>query len=59
MISAGGRARSAPPGPRRIRSSPAWRKALLHRYAVTAAGRLAALQDPVGQAELRAALRVE
>ncbi|WP_372622768.1 MmcB family DNA repair protein [Falsiroseomonas sp.] len=35
------------------------RKALLHRYAVTAAGRLAALQDPVGLAELRAALRVE
>lgn len=39
--------------------SPARRKALLHRYAVTAAGRLAALQDPAGLAELRAALRVE
>jgi hypothetical protein len=35
------------------------RRALLHRYAVTAAGRLAALQDPAGLAELRAALRVE
>jgi hypothetical protein len=39
--------------------APARRKALLHRYAVTAAGRLAALQDPVGLAEMRAALRVE
>jgi hypothetical protein len=39
--------------------SPARRKALLHRYAVTAASRLAALQDPAGLAELRAALRVE
>ena len=39
--------------------APPRRKALLHRYAVTAAGRLAALQDPAGQAELRAALRVE
>jgi hypothetical protein len=35
------------------------RKALLHRYAVVAAGRLAALQDPAGLAEARAALRVE
>jgi hypothetical protein len=35
------------------------RRALLHRYAVTAAGRLAAFQDPVGLAELRAALKVE
>lgn len=41
------------------RLAAARRKALLHRYAVTAAGRLAALQDPVGLAELRAALRVE
>ena len=39
--------------------APARRRALLHRYAVVAAGRLAALSDPVGQAELRAALRVE
>ncbi len=39
--------------------APARRRALLHRYAVTAAGRLAALQDPVGLAEMRAALRVE
>jgi len=39
--------------------APARRRALLHRYAVTAAGRLAALQDPASLAELRAALRVE
>jgi hypothetical protein len=39
--------------------APARRKALLHRYAVTAAGRLAALQDPAGLAEIRAALRAE
>ena len=39
--------------------APARRRALLHRIAVTAAGRLAALQDPAGLAELRAALRVE
>ncbi|MGG5811086.1 MmcB family DNA repair protein [Falsiroseomonas sp. CW058] len=39
--------------------APARRRALLHRYAVTAAGRLAALQDPAGRAERRAALRVE
>ncbi|PWS35526.1 DNA repair protein MmcB-related protein [Falsiroseomonas bella] len=49
----------------RVREAPdhrlagARRKALLHRYAVTAAGRLAAMQDPAGLAELRAALRVE
>ncbi|MGK7867295.1 MmcB family DNA repair protein [Falsiroseomonas sp. E2-1-a20] len=39
--------------------APARRRALLQRYAVVAAGRLAALQDPAGQAEIRAALRVE
>lgn len=39
--------------------APARRRALLHRYAITAAGRLVALQDPAGLAELRAALRVE
>lgn len=39
--------------------APARRRALLHRVAVVAAGRLAALQDPAGSAELRAALRVE
>lgn len=39
--------------------APARRKALLQRYAMVAAGRLAALQDPAGLAELRAALRVE
>jgi hypothetical protein len=35
------------------------RRALLHRYALLAAGRLAALDDPVGVADVRAALRVE
>ena len=39
--------------------APARRRALLHRYAVVAAGRLAALSDPASHAELRAALRVE
>ncbi|NKE46820.1 MmcB family DNA repair protein [Roseomonas frigidaquae] len=39
--------------------APARRRALLQRYAVVAAGRLAALQDPAGQSEIRAALRVE
>jgi hypothetical protein len=41
------------------RLAGARRKALLHRYAMTAAGRLAAMQDPAGFSELRAALRVE
>jgi hypothetical protein len=35
------------------------RKALLHRFAWLAAGRLAAAEDPAGFADLRAALRVE
>ena len=39
--------------------APARRRALLHRYAMVAAGRLAALTDPAGAAELRAALRAE
>lgn len=39
--------------------APARRRALLHRYAVVAAGRLAAMQDPAGHAEIRSALRVE
>ena len=39
--------------------APARRRALLHRYAMLAASRLAALTDPRGFAELRAALRVE
>ena len=39
--------------------SPARRRALLQRYAMLAAGRLDALQDPSGFAEARAALRVE
>jgi hypothetical protein len=39
--------------------APARRRALLQRYAQVAAGRLAALQDPAGQVEIRAALRVE
>ena len=39
--------------------APARRRALLHRYAMLAASRPAALTDPSGFAELRAALRVE
>jgi hypothetical protein len=35
------------------------RRALLHRFALLAAGRLAALEDPAGVADLRVALRVE
>lgn len=35
------------------------RRALLQRFAMLAAGRLAALDDPAGTADLRAALRVE
>ncbi len=38
---------------------PARRRALLHRFATLAAGRLAALDDPAGTAALRAALRPE
>ena len=34
-------------------------QALLHRFAAVAALRLAAMQDPVGAADLRAALRAE
>ena len=39
--------------------APARRRALLHRFAMLAADRLAALEDPAGVATLRAALRVE
>ena len=39
--------------------APARRRALLHRFATLAATRLAALSDPVGLAERRAALRLE
>ena len=35
------------------------RRALLHRFALLAAGRLATLQDPGSVADIRAALRVE
>ncbi len=35
------------------------RKALTQRFALLAAGRLAAMEDPAGVADLRAALRVE
>lgn len=35
------------------------RRALLHRFALLAAGRLAAMEDPAGTAGLRAALRAE
>ncbi len=41
------------------RLPPARRRALLHRFAHLAALRLAALEDPVGVADLRAALRAE
>lgn len=46
------------PGPE-TRLAPARRRSLLHRYATVAAGRLAALCDPQGAAELRAALLCE
>jgi hypothetical protein len=39
--------------------APARRRALLHRFAIIAAGRLAAYEDPEGLAGVRAALRVE
>lgn len=39
--------------------APARRRALLHGFAMLAAGRLAAWEDPAGVAGLRAALRVE
>ena len=39
-----------------VRLAPARRKALLERFAWLAAGRLAALQDPAGVADLRLAL---
>ena len=39
--------------------APARRRSLLHRFASLAALRLAALEDPAGRADLRAALRVE
>jgi hypothetical protein len=35
------------------------RRALLHRFALLAAGRLASLEDPAGMADMRAARRVE
>jgi hypothetical protein len=41
------------------RLAAARRRALWHRFALLAAGRLAAAQDPGGFADLRAALRVE
>lgn len=41
------------------RLAGARRRALVHRMAMLAAGRLAALSDPVGAAEMRAALRLE
>ena len=39
--------------------APARRRALLYRFAILAANRLAVLQDPAGAASLRAALRAE
>jgi hypothetical protein len=42
-----------------MRLSPPRRRALLHRFAVLAAGRLAALQDPDSAREVNAALKLE
>lgn len=39
--------------------APARRTALLRQFATLAAGRLAALEDPLGMADLRSALRAE
>ncbi len=39
--------------------APARRRALLHRFAIIAAGRLAAYEDPDGLASVRTALRAE
>ncbi|HXT79677.1 MAG TPA: MmcB family DNA repair protein [Acetobacteraceae bacterium] len=47
--------REAPPH----RLPGARRRMLMHRFALLAAGRLAAMEDPVGFADGRAALRVE
>lgn len=41
------------------RLAPARRRALMQRVAMLAAGRLAALSDPAGAAEMRAALRLD
>ena len=38
---------------------PNGRRALLHRFALLAAGRLATLEDPGGVADIRAALNAE
>ncbi len=48
-------ARSAPVHP----MAPARRRSLLHRFAMLAAQRLAARDDPAGVAELRSALSVD
>jgi hypothetical protein len=47
--------REAPPHP----LAGARRRALMHRFALLAAGRLAMIEDPAGVADLRVALRVE
>ena len=47
--------REGPPHP----LAPARRRALLHRFAMLSAGRLAAWEDPGSLTDLRAALRVE
>jgi hypothetical protein len=39
--------------------APARRQALLRQFASLAAGRLAALEDPAGAADIRSALRSE
>lgn len=55
MVGAAEILREAPAHP----LAPARRRALLQRFASLAALRLAALEDPAGAADLRAALRVE
>jgi hypothetical protein len=45
--------------PPRHALAPSRRRALLHRFAMLAAGRLALLEDPAGMAAMRAALKVE
>ena len=58
ILAEGGEAELVRPPPAHA-LAPARRRALLHRFAVLAAGRLAAREDPAGAAELAAALRVE
>ena len=58
IIACGREAEIVRPAPQH-RLPPARRRALLHRFAVLAAQRLAWAEDPAGVASLRAALRAE